>query len=181
MNHEDAYKIAGECGYDGDDKINVSAFANRIAEEYEREIEHLKAQIGAMIATQHEHVAWYIPEKDMITQDRDWALENSDICQPVVLAQDWENNEWIPDICDCDLDAKDNCELCTCGQAGYWQEIKWQDEEEIPPIPVCNTDILKLAEETRDQFYKTTFAVLDEMSKAMTFPMCKKKQEKKDE
>lgn len=28
--------------------------------------------------------------------------------------------EWMPDICDCDLDAKDDCELCDCGKAGYF-------------------------------------------------------------
>ena len=29
---------------------------------------------------------------------------------------------WEQDMCDCDLDAKDECELCTCGLAGYWSE-----------------------------------------------------------
>lgn len=168
MGHEDIYKLAGECGYDGDDKINVSVFANRIAEEYEREIDQLKATIEAIKLAQRETIAWYITEKDMITQDQDWAKENSDMCQPLVIGLDLDNNEWSPDICDCDCDAKDNCELCTCGQAGYWAPIE-QEEPEL--VPFDNAAILRIAAETSERFYKTTFSVIEEMGKNMTFPM----------
>lgn len=98
-------------------------------QEYLQEIERLKATIGAMTLAQSEVIAWYIYEKDLITQDKEWALENADMCHPLVVALDMLNNEWIPDLCDCDLDAKDNCELCTCGLSGFWQQIDYDAEE----------------------------------------------------
>lgn len=30
-----------------------------------------------------------------------------------------ENGKFIDDMCDCDIDAKDNGELCTCGEAQF--------------------------------------------------------------
>lgn len=33
-----------------------------------------------------------------------------------------KESEWYVDLCDCDIDAKDNCEDCTCGEAWYLKE-----------------------------------------------------------
>lgn len=33
-----------------------------------------------------------------------------------------KESDWLADICDCDLDAKDNCELCDCGLSFYLQD-----------------------------------------------------------
>lgn len=30
-----------------------------------------------------------------------------------------ENGKFLDDMCDCDIDAKDNGELCTCGEAQF--------------------------------------------------------------
>jgi hypothetical protein len=30
-----------------------------------------------------------------------------------------KNGNWYTDLCDCDFDAKDNCEDCTCGLAQF--------------------------------------------------------------
>jgi len=45
-----------------------------------------------------------------------------------VSYKDVDLAQWIPDICDCDLDAKDDCDLCTCGQAGYWDVLEENNE-----------------------------------------------------
>lgn len=34
-----------------------------------------------------------------------------------VLQHILDSNLWFTDICDCDIDAKDECEDCTCGEA----------------------------------------------------------------
>lgn len=90
--------------------------------EYKAEIEKLKTKLNAINEDQNNIIAWYVTEKNEITRDETWATNNPDLCEPLVIGRNYNDFEGSPDMCDCDLDAKDNCELCTCGLAGYWQE-----------------------------------------------------------
>lgn len=36
-----------------------------------------------------------------------------------ILQHILDSDLWFTDICDCDIDAKDECEDCTCGEAIY--------------------------------------------------------------
>lgn len=92
--------------------------------EYKTEIESLKTKINAINEQQNNIIAWYIVEKNEITRDEKWASENPDLCEPLVIGRNYNDMEWCPDMCDCDLEAKDNCELCTCGLAGYWENVE---------------------------------------------------------
>lgn len=41
-----------------------------------------------------------------------------------ILGHLLENGDFYDDMCDCDFDAKDNCELCTCGGAQFLMGFK---------------------------------------------------------
>ena len=90
--------------------------------EYQAEIERLNLKLKAISFNQQDVVAWYIAGNGEITKDAQWAQENPDLCEPLVIAKSYDNLEWIPDMCDCNLEDKDNCEMCDCGMSGYWEE-----------------------------------------------------------
>ncbi len=51
------------------------------------------------------------------------ALKMLDFVKKQSPEKDWfifKLVQWVPDFCDCDTDAKDNCEICDCGESGYW-------------------------------------------------------------
>ena len=41
-----------------------------------------------------------------------------------ILGELLDRGDFIDDMCDCDFDAKDNCELCDCGEAQFLIGIK---------------------------------------------------------
>lgn len=46
-----------------------------------------------------------------------------------ILGELLESGDFIDDMCDCDFDAKDNCELCDCGEAQFLIGLKDMREE----------------------------------------------------
>jgi hypothetical protein len=64
-----------------------------------------------------------ISKNDIDTAIQD--LHDGDIEEALsILAYMLEKGDFFNDICDCDLDAKDNCEVCSCGLAQFFIGLK---------------------------------------------------------
>lgn len=60
----------------------------------------------------------------------DEAVDKKAELSVAVLQQILDSDNWFTDICDCDIDAKDECEDCTCGEAIFLVlNTKSQEEE----------------------------------------------------
>lgn len=73
-------------------------------------------------------MSWLISKADIHRAMND--LHEGDIDEALsILGELLERGDFIDDMCDCDFDAKNNCELCDCGEAQFLTGLKQYEEE----------------------------------------------------